>query len=432
MFTKIEFQIRGFSKILFPALAFLVLACTSARLSAQAPAPPPSDMTGKTAGEYYKNLKVLKDIPAENLHPAMEYITVALGVGCGNCHDVRKFESDDKANKRTARGMMQMEFALNTNIFDGQTRVTCYTCHRGQPEGAAAQVFPGDQALPGASPVYPPLAVRNTVLDSTMAVVRANAPGSPAAAAPAPAAPAKPPVVLPTVDEVMTKYTQSLGAADAVRKASTLVETGTVELELPNPPGTPGPAKVGRVDAEVDRKAPDKVLYQVHIPSGVNMEGYDGSMAWLRMNAAREVTGGERTVMQVRAEFFPVLRFKDTHSRVTVDAIEQIGSHQAYRVSGLRQDGAGYDHFDVDSENGQLLHLSTYMISVLGSFPVNIDYSDYRDVNGLKFPFTVREVSPESDRTYRWDKISVNGTVEDAAFLKPAPPPPAAASPAPR
>jgi hypothetical protein len=174
------------------------------------------------------------------------------------------------------------------------------------------------------------------------------------------------------------------------------------------------------------------VLYQVHIPSGVNMEGYDGSMAWLRMNAAREVTGGERTVMQVRAEFFPVLRFKDTHSRVTVDAIEQIGNHQAYRVSGLRQDGAGYDHFDVDSENGPLLHLSTYMISVLGSFPVNMDYSDYRDVNGLKLPFTVREVSPESDRTYRWDKISVNGTVEDAAFLKPAPPPPAAASPAPR
>ncbi len=285
MVMKNEFQFRGFSKIFLLALAFFLLVLTTANLSAQAP--PVSDMTGKTAGQYYKNVKVLKDIPAADLHPAMEYITVALGVGCGNCHDVRKFDSDDKANKRTARGMMQMEFALNTNIFEGKTRVTCYTCHRGQPEGAAVQVFPVDKAV-RASPatVYPPLAVRNAVLDSTMAVVRANAPGSPAAAAPPAAAPAKPPVVLPSVDEVMAKYAQSLGSADAVKKAATLVETGSVELEIPPPPGTPGPAKMGRVDVEVNRKAPNKVFYKVNIPAGVNMEGYDGSMAWLRMNAA--------------------------------------------------------------------------------------------------------------------------------------------------
>jgi photosynthetic reaction center cytochrome c subunit len=431
VFTKTEIQVRSFSILL--ALVFFALVCTPAKLGAQAAAPPASDMAGKTAGQYYKNLKVLKDIPAENLHPAMEYITVALGVGCGNCHDVRKFDSDDKANKRTARGMMQMEFALNNAIFEGKTRVTCYTCHRGQPEGAAAQVFPGDTPLAGTASVgtYLPLAVPNIMLDSSMAVVR-TVPGVPAAAPPAPAAPPKPAVVLPPVAEVMAKYIQSLGSADAVRKASTLVETGSVELEIPNPPGTPGPPKVGRVDAEVDRKAPNKVLYQVHIASGVSVEGYDGSMAWLKMNAAREVTGGERTVMQERAEFFPVQRFKDTHSQVTVQAIETIGNRQAYRVSGLRQDAAGYDYFDVDSENGQLLHLSTYMVSVIGSFPVDIDYSDYREVNGLKLPFTVREASPEGERIYRWDKIVFNGPVDDSVFNKPAPPPPAAAPPAPR
>ncbi len=119
-----------------------------------------------------------------------------------------------------------------------------------------------------------------------------------------------------------------------------------------------------------------------------------------------------------------MLRFKDNHSSLTVDAIEQVGGRQAYRMSGLRKDGNGYDHVNIDTENGQLLHLSTYMVSIIGSFPVTIDYSDYRDVSGLKLPFTMSEASPEGERTYRWDKVAVNGPVDDAVFYKPAPPPP--------
>jgi len=39
-------------------------------------------MKGKTAAQFYKKIEVLKDIPATEIHPAMEYITLALGVGC--------------------------------------------------------------------------------------------------------------------------------------------------------------------------------------------------------------------------------------------------------------------------------------------------------------------------------------------------------------
>ena len=37
----------------------------------QEPAP---SMDGKTAGEYYKNIKVLKEIPASELIPSMQFI----------------------------------------------------------------------------------------------------------------------------------------------------------------------------------------------------------------------------------------------------------------------------------------------------------------------------------------------------------------------
>jgi hypothetical protein len=232
-----------------------------------------------------------------------------------------------------------------------------------------------------------------------------------------------PAVVLPSVDEVFAKYKQALGSADAVQKLSTLVERGTVEMP-PAPDSASAPPKMGRVDAEIDRKVPDKALLVIHLPTSLNMEGYDGSTAWLRTSFVREETGGEKGVVQEWAEFFPAIRFKDTHSRLNVDSIEKIGDRDAYRVSGFREDGAGYDRFYVDTQTGLLLRTATYMNSVLGSFPVETNFEDYRDVSGVKLPFTIHEVTTEGDRIYRWDRIEFNGSVEDTVFNKPTQPPP--------
>lgn len=104
--------VRGFTGIVGPlAMAIVALGMNAARLDAQAPAggPPPlpataANLTGKTAEQFYKNIKALKGIPATEVHPAMEYITTALGVGCGYCHVPGKFDSDDK-EKRTSPGV---------------------------------------------------------------------------------------------------------------------------------------------------------------------------------------------------------------------------------------------------------------------------------------------------------------------------------------
>ncbi len=56
-------------------------------------------MEGKTAGEYYKNIKVLKEIPASELIPSMQFITASLGVECDFCHVEREFDKDDKKPK---------------------------------------------------------------------------------------------------------------------------------------------------------------------------------------------------------------------------------------------------------------------------------------------------------------------------------------------
>ena len=112
---------------LITASATLALAVSLGAQSAQAP---PQE---KTAAEAYKNIQVLKDIPASQLLPAMRYMTTALGVDCDYCH-VKQKESDEKPAKQTARKMMQMLFAINKDNFNSRTEVSCYTCHQGNHE----------------------------------------------------------------------------------------------------------------------------------------------------------------------------------------------------------------------------------------------------------------------------------------------------------
>src|SRR5580704_6162013 len=92
---------------------------------------PAAQAGGKKAEEQFKNIQVLKGVPADQIFPTMQFITASLGVGCEFCHVEGAFEKDDKKNKETARKMMEMMFAINADNFDRHREVTCNTCHRG-------------------------------------------------------------------------------------------------------------------------------------------------------------------------------------------------------------------------------------------------------------------------------------------------------------
>src|SRR5690348_16360482 len=102
-------------------------------LFAQTPSPDPS----KKSRQVDTNVEVLKDVPSDQLVPSMKFTSSALGVHCEYCHVENAFAKDHKKTKQTARKMLQMMFAINTNNFDGHQEVTCYSCHRGNPKPLA-------------------------------------------------------------------------------------------------------------------------------------------------------------------------------------------------------------------------------------------------------------------------------------------------------
>ncbi|HLK57772.1 MAG TPA: c-type cytochrome [Chthonomonadaceae bacterium] len=92
----------------------------------------------QTAKQKFKNIKVLKDMPAERLGPYMHEISNSLSVGCDFCHvinpDHSGFEKDDKPMKDVARKMIVMTNDLNAHQKILDKKATCFMCHHGHPE----------------------------------------------------------------------------------------------------------------------------------------------------------------------------------------------------------------------------------------------------------------------------------------------------------
>jgi hypothetical protein len=98
--------------------------------------PPPAP-----AEAVYKNIQIMKGVPAPRLPAVMNNLTIWLGVQCAHCHVQGHFESDDVPAKQTARKMFTMVRAINHDNFPGSDPVTCWTCHRGaaRPQSLPAQ-----------------------------------------------------------------------------------------------------------------------------------------------------------------------------------------------------------------------------------------------------------------------------------------------------
>ena len=377
-------------------VAWFPMKVTARDLALHHPASQEGSTAGKkTAVEAFKNIEVLKDIPADQLLPSMRYITAALGVRCDYCHEAGHFDSDDKPAKLRARNMMKMMFAINKDNFNAHREVTCFTCHRGSAKPAGIPSLP-DQTIGayGASMAASQPLKPASSPDSDGAPSRS---GGDAAAS------------LPSADDIFARYAQVIGGAQSPTNASTRAEKGTVE----------GPHDLhGTIDTY--RRAPDKAFAVLHTSHGDITEGVNGKIAWGQRGNGEvtEESGDELARSKQWAAFFPGADFKQDYSRFQVRATEKIDGHDAYVVMAWWPMG-GTDRIYFDTQSGFLLRISHRIESPLGALPLETDFDDYRDVGGLKIPFKVRVTRVDGATTYTWQKMDPNVPVDDARFEKP-------------
>jgi len=98
-------------------LVVVTCSATHSKLKAEPAQQTAASLSPKKAEEQFKNIQVLKGIPADQVFPTMQFIAASLGVECDFCHVQNAFEKDDKKPKQTARKMVEMMFAINKDNF---------------------------------------------------------------------------------------------------------------------------------------------------------------------------------------------------------------------------------------------------------------------------------------------------------------------------
>ncbi|MEK6278781.1 MAG: photosynthetic reaction center cytochrome c subunit family protein [Acidobacteriota bacterium] len=326
----------------------------------------------RTAEQVFKNIQVVKSMPASQLQNAMSFMAASLGVDCSYCHNPPAMEKDDKATKQTARRMLVMMNEINKNFGD-KTVVNCATCHRGQTR-------------PSSIPPLPPL---------TSPLTSGSSPMSRAA--------------LPTVDDVLDKYVQAVGGKE-LDKIKTRVRKGSVEVR-----GVSG-------TFELYETAPNKSLLigSLPPPMGWVHQGFDGNIGWVKNeNGVFEMSGDGLVQTKREANFYVDTRLKDQFATMNVTSRERVGNHDVYVIEGTRADGSS-EKLLFDVLSGFLIRRYWETPTFFGKLPNGIDYDNYKKVGNVRLPFIIRRSRSGTTFLQNISEIKLNVPINDTMFNKPA------------
>lgn len=352
-------------------LRTLVIASLAATLMAGAQAGPGSPANGKTTEQAFKNIQVLKGVPAEQLQPTMQFIANSLGVECSFCHVQSAFDKDDKKPKLTARKMIEMQMAINNTHFNGDREITCYSCHHGSEHPAGIPIIADEEPK---KPQFP--------IEEEGEI---------------------------TADQIIDKYIKAVGGADAIQKITSRVQKGTL---------TSGQSTV---PAEVDSKAPNKRVSVMTTPQGQSVTAYDGHAGWMSANGRppRDMSAQENEAIGFDATFYLPLELKKMFNQLRVRPADNIGRIAVYQLIGTNPGQPPVRMF-FDKVSGLLVRTIRYAETPLGRNPTQVDYADYKEDSGIRLPFTWTVARPLGRFTISINEIHQNAPVDDSKFEKPA------------
>ncbi len=326
----------------------------------------------ETAGEKFKSIKVLNDMPADQLGKVMNMMSASLGVNCAFCHASNNgdFEKEGFEHKDTAREMLKMTFDLNKNYFEGRPVINCNTCHQGFPVPRSAISL-----TPNIRPPRPAL-----------------------------------PDVKPTVEEILAKYEKALGGrANLAKITSRQIKARRIEPD----------GKTFEYE-EISQK-PGKMSVTTVYPSKeyrdyIIREIFDGTAALKFGNGAKiELREDESEQIAREAQIFANPNLKTVYVELTLDSLAKIDGKDAFVLVGKTAENKGEKlYFDVSS--GFLVRRTASTPTVLGDFVYQVDYSDYKNFGGVKLPTVVKFAVPNIYWTRRILNVKNNIAIDDASF----------------
>lgn len=358
--------------------------------------------------QVFKNVQVLKGIPVDEFLGTMGIMAAALQFDCSDCHVNAGTATVDWAadtpRKLMARRMVNMVATINQNNFGGRQVVTCWTCHRNRDKPL---VTPTLAAIYGTPTVEPDDVITQF-------------PG------------------LPSPESIFDRYIEASGGPQRLAGLTSISAKGTAV-------GFGGFGGDGAV--EIVAKAPDKrstiILFKAETDRGDQIRTYDGRTGWVRtpLNVVGEfqLIGSDLDGARVDAQLsFPgqiksILTNLKSGPPTTITDLPAPSS-QSSLLQGSTGDqshivdvvqGTGPRGLLVtlyfDQQTGLLLRELRYGRSPIGRVPTQIDFADYRDVDGIKLPFRITYAWLDGRDAIVLNEIRTNVPVDEAKFGRPAP-----------
>jgi photosynthetic reaction center cytochrome c subunit len=346
--------------------------------------------------QAFKNVTVLKGIPVDEFMDTMGFIAASTNYNCTDCHVEPKVEGDwsvyaeETPRKAMTRRMILMVESINKTNFGGARVVTCYTCHRNVQ--GAPKITPSLAEQYGEPPTPDPNEVE----------IRRQAPGAPSA------------------DQIFDKYLQAVGGAQKAAAITSIVFKGTYQ-------GYAEP----KAPVDIYVKAPNQRTMIVHTDGGDRTTTFDGSNGWMAAPPADKP--------------FPVIRYNNGDlDAVRLDAVlslpagikraitnplagaTSIDDKDVIVVQGMANGGRSRVKLYFDKQSGLLVRQVRYADTIIGRVPIQVDYSDYRDVAraGVKLPFHVITTWTDGRSDVLLTSAETNIAIDAARFNQPPPPAP--------
>ena len=340
------------------------------------------------AEEVYLDIQVLKGMPVDRFNDTMGMFASALLVDCVGCHssditfDTEAFAVPTPRIQR-ARQMVVMMNTINQTYFGGEQRVTCFTCHNGDTQPAQA----------------PSLRLQYSELVTDPSPLRFFAS-----------------VGAPPAETILARYIQALGGAQQLASITSLVATGTYR----------GFDTLTReVPMELFARAPDQramVARGETIGTTDFFWTYDGSTGWRYQPDTplplTELTGSNLVGAGIDAMVSFPERIPQAFEQWQV-SYDDIDGQQVEVVRGSNAGQTPVDlHFD---ESGLLVRLTRWTDTGAGPVPVQIDYSDYREVAGVQMAFHWVVTWTNGQSTVQLNDVQPNVAIDDTRFARPEP-----------
>jgi len=339
------------------------------------------------AEDVFKNVQVLKGIPVSEFMATMGFFSASVGLNCVYCHvaeslqDWQKF-AEDVPRKRMARTMIQMVAAINKNNFGGRPVVTCYSCHHGNEQPKSIPSLAVQYGTPEEDPneiEIPPQAVSG-----------------------------------PSADQVLDRFIAALGS---VSKLTSVTAKGTYEGY---------DSYHEKVPFELYANAPGQMTIVIHTQNGDSTTVFNGSGGWVASTSnpvplLALAPGAEMDGARLDAQLWFPAQMKEALNRWRSGfPITSIGDTDVQVIEGM---GAGKTRVKLffDQKTGLLVRQLRYSSTAVGTNPIQIDYADYRDVDGAKRPFRWTVTWTNGQSTYQVNEIQSGVALDAGKFAKPAP-----------